>query len=113
MGIDVLRNLIKKGLVSGLDTVSQLQIMGTCKDCIFGKMHVRAYNEEVVHEAEILEYVHIDLWGPSLVVSAGGACYFMLIMNGTSAFWYVEFLREKMGEDGRRCYAAREFSVEM
>ena len=113
MGIDILRNLIKKGLVSGLDTVSQLQIMGTCKDCIFGKMHVRAYNEEVVHEAEILEYVHIDLWGPSLVVSASGACYFMLIMNGTSAFWYVEFLREKMGEDGRRCYAAREFSVEM
>jgi len=45
-----------------------------------------------------LEYIHIDLWGPSLVVSAGGACYFMLIMDGTSAFWYVEFLREKMGD---------------
>jgi len=73
-------------------------MMGTCEDCIFGKMHARAYDEEVVHEAEILEHVHIDLWGPSPVMSAGGACYFMLIMDGASAFWYVEFLKEKMAD---------------
>ena len=61
LGVDALRNLIKKGLVSGLDTVGQLQMMGTYEDYIFGKMHARAYNEEVVHEAEILKRVHIDL----------------------------------------------------
>jgi len=61
LGIDTLRNLIKKGLVSGLDTISQLQMMGICEDCIFGKMHVRAYNEEMVCKAEILECIHIDL----------------------------------------------------
>lgn len=98
MGIDALRNLIKKGLVSGLDTIGQLQMMETCEDCIFGKMHMRAYDKEVVCEAEILEHVHIDLWGPSLVVSASGACYFMLIMDGASAFQYIEFLREKTAD---------------
>jgi len=96
LGIDVLRNLIKKSLVSGLDTVGQLQIIGTCEDCIFGKMHMRAYNKEVVHEAEILEHIYIDLWGLLLVVSAGRAHYFMLIVDGASVFQYVEFLREKM-----------------
>ena len=49
LGVDTLRNLIKKGLVSGLDTIGQLQMMGMCENCIFGKMHARAYNEEVVH----------------------------------------------------------------
>jgi len=73
-------------------------MMGTCEDCIFGKMHARAYDEEVVHEAEILERVHIDLWGPSPVMLAGGARYFMLIMDGASAFWYVEFLKEKTAD---------------
>jgi len=92
----MLGNLIKKGLVSGLDTVSQLQMMETYKDCIFEKIHVKAYNKEVVCEAEILECVYIDLWGPSPVVSASGACYFMLIMDGTSMFWYIKFLREKI-----------------
>jgi len=70
-------------------------MMGTCEDCIFGKMHVRAYDKEVVCKAEILERIHIDLWKPSPVVLAGGACYFILIMDGALAFWYVEFLREK------------------
>jgi len=92
----VLRNLIKKGLVSGLDTVGQLQMMGMYEDCIFGKMHVGAYDEEVVCKAEILECIYIDLWKPSPVVLAGGACYFILIMDVALAFWYVEFLRKKI-----------------
>jgi len=95
LGIDVLRNLIKKGLVSGLDTVGQLQMIGTCEGCIFGKMHAKAYNKKMVREAEILERIYIDLWKPSPVVSAGGACYFMLIIDDASVFWYVKFLREK------------------
>jgi len=31
-------------------------------------------------------------------MSAGSVRYFMLIMDGASAFWYVEFFKEKMAD---------------
>ena len=48
---------------------------------IFEKMHVQPYDEDVTYEKDLLEWVYIDLWGPSPVVSAGGLCYFMLIID--------------------------------
>jgi len=98
--IDVgsLQNLHRKGFVSSLDMVGSLQMTGTCKDCIFGKMHVWSYNEDIIHKKDLLEQVHIDLWGPSSVVLARISHYFMFIINSTSSFQFVEFLREKTVE---------------
>ncbi|KAJ3552016.1 hypothetical protein NP233_g12967 [Leucocoprinus birnbaumii] len=97
-GVDSIKNMARKGLVDGLDVVGDLEMEGSCEDCIFGKMHARPYDEEVVPEKELLECLHIDLWGPSPVISAGGSKYFMLIMDGASSFRAVEFLREKTAE---------------
>ena len=71
------------------------RIKGTCEDCIFGKMYNLLYNEEVIYETRVMEHIHVDLWGPSPVTSAGGSQYFMLLMDGASLFQTVEFLREK------------------
>ncbi|KAJ3563743.1 hypothetical protein NP233_g8744 [Leucocoprinus birnbaumii] len=96
-GVESIKNMARKGLVDGLDVVGDLEMKGSCEDCIFGKMHARPYDEEVVPE-KVLECLHIDLWGPSPVISAGGSKYFMLIMDGASSFRAVEFLKEKTAE---------------
>ena len=44
-------------------------------------MHVQPYDKDVTYEKDLLEWVYIDLWRPSPVVSAGGLCYFMLIID--------------------------------
>lgn len=47
------------------------------------------------NETKILEYININLWELFLVISASDACYFMLIMNSTLVFQYIEFLKKK------------------
>ncbi|KAF9444569.1 hypothetical protein P691DRAFT_677327 [Macrolepiota fuliginosa MF-IS2] len=59
--------MVTKELVDGLDVVGELELGGGCEDCVFRKMHAQPYNEEVMHERETLEQVHMDLWGPSPV----------------------------------------------
>jgi len=48
IGIEVIYNLYKKGLVLDLELMGQLQIAETCKDCIFPKMHTKPYNEKEI-----------------------------------------------------------------
>ena len=38
-----------------LKLMGQLQMAEACKDCIFGKVYMKLYNEEIVHEKKILE----------------------------------------------------------
>jgi len=52
--VNVLKNIYKKKLVDKMNVIRQLKMMETCEDCIFGKMHVWAYDEEVIHEKVLL-----------------------------------------------------------
>jgi len=41
--------------------VRQLEMIGSCEDCIFEKMYAWAYDDKVVtHEKILLECVHVD-----------------------------------------------------
>jgi len=99
IAVETIKNAVQKGLLDGLDMIGDHKMKGTCKDCIFGKMHNLPYNEEVIHETRVMEHIHVDLWGPSLVTSAGGSRYFMLLMDGALSFRTVEFLREKSAKN--------------
>ena len=81
--------MYKKELVLGLKLISQLQIARIYENCIFGKIHIRLYNEEVVHEKKMLEQVYMDLWRLSLVVSDKKTKYFIILINSISTFRYV------------------------
>ena len=68
------------------------------EDYIFGKIYTKPYNEEVMHKRVLLEHIYVDLWGLSLNLSAGGAHYFMIIINSVFPFQYINFLRKMTTE---------------
>ena len=71
---------------------------GKCEDCIFGKHSAHPFNDNGYRETETLERIHVDIWGPSPTQSAGGAHYFMLLMDGYSFYKTVAFLRSKSAD---------------
>ena len=71
---------------------------GRCEDCIFGKHVTHPFNEKGYRETEILERIHIDIWGPSPTQSAGGAQYFMMLVDGYSSYKTVAFLKSKSAD---------------
>jgi hypothetical protein len=52
-----------------------------CEHCIFGKHKRVKFNASVHTTKGILEYVHADLWGPSLKKSLSGASYMLTIID--------------------------------
>ncbi|KAJ7093026.1 hypothetical protein C8R43DRAFT_908109, partial [Mycena crocata] len=69
-----------KDVVDGLE-ITSFDTPGACEDCIYGKHARRPFDEIVSHETEVLERVHIDLWGPARTVSAGGKKFMMLLTD--------------------------------
>jgi len=90
--------MVVKTLVDGLNITGELTIEGRYKNCIFGKHSTHPFNNNGYQETEILERTHIDIWGPSLTQSAGGASYFMLLMDGYSSYHTVAFLKTKSAD---------------
>ncbi len=85
-----------KQLVDGLDIVPGMkEATGMCEDCIYGKQTNRPYDEVVTPETEMLERVHMDLWGPARVTSTGGAKYALLMTDGAVSYRKTFFLSEK------------------
>ncbi|KAJ3552615.1 hypothetical protein NP233_g12840 [Leucocoprinus birnbaumii] len=90
--------MISHDLVDGLNIKGELSMGGLCEDCIFGKHTAHLFNDINKPETDILEKVYIDLWGPAAVQSAGGALYFMMIMDGCSSYRTVAFLSTKSSD---------------
>ncbi|GAV99168.1 retrotransposon Ty1-copia subclass [Lentinula edodes] len=86
-----------QGLVDGLQIKSK-KLAGMCIDCIYGKATRRPFDEKLTHETEVLERVHIDLWGPATTQSIGGARYMMLFTDGASSVRVPAFLKDKQKE---------------
>jgi len=85
-GTDTLQNMIRNKLVDGINTYGEMVFGGMCEDCIFGKHIFHPYNGTTVKEKDVLECVHIDLWGPAQVQLAGGTHYFMAITDSFSLY---------------------------
>lgn len=73
-----------------------------CEDCLYGKATKHPFDEVLTHETEILERVHLDLFGPSRTHTRGGANYLMLCTDGRSSFRVPYFLNNKRKETGLR-----------
>lgn len=90
---------MKKGLVDELNIVGAHTVEVICENCIFGKIYNLLYNEEIIYKIKVLEYIHVDLWDLSPVISAGISYYFILLMDRALSFQIVEFLAEKTAEN--------------
>jgi hypothetical protein len=82
-------------LVDGLNPSGNAEMRGMCEDCIFGTHTTHPFNNIVPDERDPLDRVYVDLWGPAPVDLAGGAKYFMLIMDGATSYRRIYFLSSK------------------
>jgi len=95
---EIIRKMAVKTLVNGLNITRELTMGEKCKDCIFGKYSTHSFNDSGYQETGILERIHVDIWGPSPIQSAGGAHYFMLLMDGHSSYNVVALLKSKSAD---------------
>ncbi|KAF8830805.1 hypothetical protein HHX47_DHR2000963 [Lentinula edodes] len=95
VGITRILRMSSKNLVDGLHITSR-KVEGMCEPCLYGKATRRPFDEKVVHESEVLERVHIDLWGQSRTKSRGGATWMILFTDGRSTVKVPDFLSNKL-----------------
>jgi len=57
----VLKNTYKKKLIDRMNIIRWTEMIESCKDCIFKKMHTWVYNKEVNYKKVLLEQVHVNL----------------------------------------------------
>jgi len=87
-GAETITQIMTENLVDGLNICGELSIGGLCEDCIYSKHAAHLYSDNKPREKDILEYIHIDIWGLFQVQSAGSVLYFMIIMNGFFFFFF-------------------------
>lgn len=86
-----LLELYKQGLLGK----SKLNPLEQCDHCILGKA-TRVKFSNVVHSTKNkLDYIHMDLWGPTPVESNGGAKYFLSIVDDFSTKVWIFLLKNK------------------
>ncbi|GJZ93812.1 retrovirus-related pol polyprotein from transposon TNT 1-94 [Tanacetum coccineum] len=66
-----------------------------CEAYVKGKQRRVKFSTGQHTSKEIIEYVHSDLWGPSLVKSQGGCVYFVTFIDDYSRKVWVYFLKTK------------------
>ncbi|KAH9669014.1 hypothetical protein KPL70_021617 [Citrus sinensis] len=91
MSIKGLQELSKQGLLGG-DRIQQLEF---CENCIFGKSHRSKFNKGEHMSKQVLDYAHIDLWGPAQVPSLSGGRYFMSLIDDYSRKVWIYILKIK------------------
>jgi len=77
MGERGMLELHKRNLLKGVKTCK----IDFCKLCILGKQN-RVQFKTATHKTEgILDYVHLDVWGPVRTASRGGHMYFLTFID--------------------------------
>jgi hypothetical protein len=75
--------MVCEKLVDSLEASREVDMRAKCEDCIYRKHTTHTFNGSAPSKTEVLECVYINIWGLAPVQSAGGARYFMLLVNGT------------------------------
>ena len=87
--------MYKKGIVKGIDITTLTHQPSLCKNCIMGKQTCRHFDGSTHLATELLEHVHIDLWGPSCVISTAGKQYMMEAVDAFGSHTEGYFLADK------------------
>jgi len=67
-----------------------------CGHYVFGKQKRLSFSTAIHRTKETLDYIHLDLWGPSRVPSKGsGSRYMLTFIDDFSRKVWVYFLKEK------------------
>ncbi|KAJ9558160.1 LOW QUALITY PROTEIN: hypothetical protein OSB04_012774 [Centaurea solstitialis] len=87
--------LVKNNLVRGLPA-KEFSCDDHCVACLKGKQHKSSHkSKEVNNISSPLQLLHMDLFGPTNVMSIGKKSYCLVIVDDYSRFTWVYFLRTK------------------
>ena len=86
-----LKELHKQGLLCG-DNINKIDF---CQYCILGKQHRLAFKVSIHKSKDVLEYVHLDLWGTTRVSTYGGNRYFLSLIDDYSRKAWLYLLNTK------------------
>jgi hypothetical protein len=75
-----MEELSKRGLLDGCHSDN----LDFCEHCVFGEHTTVKFSPAIHNTKNILDYVHVDVWGPSRKVSYGGARYMLTIIDDYS-----------------------------
>ncbi|KAJ9548226.1 hypothetical protein OSB04_020769 [Centaurea solstitialis] len=87
--------LVKNNLVRGLPA-KEFSCDDHCVACLKGKQHKNSHKSKEVNTiSSPLQLLHMDLFGPTNVMSIGKKSYCLVIVDDYSRFTWVYFLRTK------------------
>lgn len=86
-----LTELSKQRLLCG-DKTGELKF---CDECVLGKCSKVRFKSSTTKSKAVLDYIYSDLWGPSRVISRGGARYYISIIDDYSRKLWVTPLKSK------------------
>ncbi|KAJ9561819.1 hypothetical protein OSB04_006979 [Centaurea solstitialis] len=87
--------LVKNNLVRGLPA-KEFSCDDHCVACLKGKQHKSSHKSKEVNTiSSPLQLLHMDLFGPTNVMSIGKKSYCLVIVDDYSRFTWVYFLRTK------------------
>ena len=96
LGIDGVKRLITKDLVTGMELTSDTPFPKICEPCIHGKQHRDPFPHKTSSRAtKVLQLVHSDVHGPLKVQTAQGYRYWITFIDDKSRFASVWLLRTK------------------
>ncbi|KAG8486119.1 hypothetical protein CXB51_019467 [Gossypium anomalum] len=83
--------LSKRGFLDGQGICK----LNFCEHCVFRKQKRVRFTRGIHNTKGTLEYIHSDLWGPSRVLSRGGANYMLTFIDDFSKKVWASFLKQK------------------
>ena len=69
-----IQELGKKNLLGG----DKLEPLGFCKQCAHGKTKRIKFENGIHQTKQIMDYIHLDLWGPSRTITHANGRYFFI-----------------------------------
>lgn len=81
----------KQNLLCG----DKIQGLDFCEHCVLRKAKKVKFSQQKQTTTKPLEYVHLDLWGPSKIETCGGWKYFMSIIYDYSRRAWIFILKSK------------------
>ncbi|KAI3745946.1 hypothetical protein L6452_08358 [Arctium lappa] len=95
MNFKTMNKLVKNNLVRGL-TSKVFSCDDHCVACLKGKQHKTSHKTKELNTISFcLQLLHMDLFGPTNVMSIGKKSYCLVIVDDYSRFTWVYFLRTK------------------
>ncbi|KAI3805445.1 hypothetical protein L1987_27832 [Smallanthus sonchifolius] len=95
VNVKTINKLVKGNLVRGLPD-KEFQLEDHCIACLNGKQHKSSHKPKTLNSNDTpLQLLHMDLFGPTNVMSMGKKSYCLVITDDYTRFSLVYFLRTK------------------